>query len=406
VLTEGWNKQFLKRHFSNVKGNFYDSGSVRDVDKPMTAAFGENPTNHALLSAVKKAANERDHARRLERLRATVDLDRFITMTAIDCMMWNWDGYAMNRNNYRLFHDLEADRLVFLPHGVDQMFWKYNGPILTGRSGLVARGLLETEEGRRLYLNRFVELRTNVFDLVAMTNRVAQLRERLRPAVARNGAMNLAEFESAVNLFRNRIIARVRDIDKQLAGVESMRHLALNESMPLTNWVPRQKFGKATLDRTSDSPPSLHLKVNGETTFGAWTAVTWLEEGRYVLEARVRSRGVAGNLRNEHGGAGFRVWSDRKETRGASWSWFPYNGQRDPQMGGLIPVTSGTVEHRLTGDTDWTTITHEFELRQPLADLQIQCVLIGNSGEAWFDLSSIRIRRLSLDVSKSAGGRE
>ena len=112
--------------------------------------------------------NERDHAKRLARLRETVDLDRFVTLHALDVLMWNWDGYGLNRNNYRMFHDLAADRVVFFPHGMDQMFWKPNGPIMTGRSGLVAKSLLETAEGRRLYLDRFNELRTNVFDCAAL----------------------------------------------------------------------------------------------------------------------------------------------------------------------------------------------------------------------------------------------
>jgi hypothetical protein len=137
-----------------------------------------------------------------------------------------------------------------------------------------------------------------------------------------------------------------------------------------------------------------------------WNATTWLEEGRYLIQGRVKTRGVAGALRNESGGAGFRVWSDRKETRGASWSWFPYVETRDLQMGGLIPVVTNSVEQRVVGDTDWKTITHEFELRQPLADLQIQCVLQGTAGEAWFDASSITIRRLSLNVGKGTGARE
>ena len=102
------------------------------------------------------------------------------------------------------------------------------------------------------------------------------------------------------------------------------------------------------------------------------------------------------------GGAGFRVWSTRKETRGASWSWFPYVSSRDPRLGGLLPVFTNSVQQRLLGDKDWTMVTHEFELRQPLADLQIQCVLQASSGAAWFDLSSLRIRRVSMTVTKSA----
>ncbi len=399
VLVEGWNKQFLKRHFNNAKGNFYDSGSTRDVDRPMTASFGENPTNHAILDAVKKAALEPNPRKRLDRLRSAVDLDRFISMTALDCLMWNWDGYALNRNNYRAFHDVETDRLVFFPHGVDQMFWKHNGPIMTGRSGIVARGLLETEEGRKLYLARFTELRTNVFNVAAITNRIRELRTRLRPALVKGGAFQLAQFESSVDLFRDRLLSRTRDVDQQLVSLHNTTPLALNESRSPGNWTARRQFGNVVVDKTAE-PPALHLKIKNETSFGAWNGTMWLEEGRYVIEGRVKTQGVAGTVRNEAGGAGFRVWSDRKETRGASWSWFPYNGERDTQMGGLIPVVKGPPEQRLMGDNDWTTVRHEFELRQPLADLQIQCVLQGNAGEAWFDTSSIHVRRMSLNVSK------
>jgi hypothetical protein len=151
------------------------------------------------------------------------------------------------------------------------------------------------------------------------------------------------------------------------------------------------------------SPAALHLEVKGEMSFGVWVGVTWLEEGRYVLEGRARTRGVEGALRNEPGGAGFRVWSDRKDTRGASWGWFPYSNSRDRQLGGLIPAVTDTSEQRLTGTSDWQEIRHEFELRQPVADLQIQCALQAATGEAWFDLSSLKIRRLSLSVSKVSG---
>lgn len=399
VLVEGWNKQFLQRHFKNTKGNFYDLGGGRDINRPWEANFGTDPTNHSMLKTVERAASEKDHAKRMTRLRETLDLDGFLKLAALDVMMWNWDGYAMNRNNYRIFHDLESNRLVFFPHGVDQMFWKVNGPIVTGRSGLLVKAVLETEEGRDLYLKTFSELRANAFDVEAITNRITQVAARLQPSVAKNGLGELARFQSHVNLFRGRVAARARDVDQQLAGVQSFRRLKVNEALTLTDWAPRQQFGRVVLDRT-DSPPALHLKVNGETGFGAWTSVMWLEEGRYVLEGRVKTGGVEGGLRNEAGGAGFRVWSDRKETRGASWGWFPYGNARDHQLGGLIPVVTNSVEQRLTGTAEWKTISHEFEVRQPLADLQLQCVLQSSGGEAWFDLSSLKIRRLSANVSK------
>ena len=39
-------------------------------------------------------------------------------------MTWDWDGYVMNRNNYRVYHDLDTGKMVFFPHGMDQMFWE------------------------------------------------------------------------------------------------------------------------------------------------------------------------------------------------------------------------------------------------------------------------------------------
>ena len=399
VLVEGWNKQFLGRYFKNTKGNFYDLGGGRDVNRPLPANFGEDPTNHVMLKAVTSAALEPSHTKRIVRLRETLDFDRFLKLTALDVMMWNWDGYAINRNNYRIFHDLGSNRLVFFPHGVDQMFWKVNGPIVTGRSGLIVKSLLETEEGRDLYLRSFAELHAKVFDVNAITNRIGQVAGRLRPIVVRDGVAALAQFQSSADLFRNRVVLRGRDIDEQLRGVKNLARLKLNEAASLTNWIPRQQFGHAVFDKT-ESPAALHLKVSNETSFGAWTSTVWLEEGRYVLEGRVKTRGVQGALRNEAGGAGFRVWSERKETRGASWGWFPYGASRDRQLGGLIPAVTNSVEQRLTGTVDWKNITHEFELRQPIADLQIQCVLQAHAGEAWFDLSSLKVRRLSFNVSK------
>lgn len=401
VLTEGWNKQFLRRHFSDDRGNFYYAGAAHDIHKPETAAFGRDPTNHAMLKAVTAAAQTTNHTRRIAALRETLDFDRFISMTALDCLMWNWDGYALNKNNYRMFHDRAANRLVLFPHGVDQMFWKANGPIMTGRSGLLAKSILETQEGRDIYLRRFREIRSNVFNVPQITNRIAEVAARLRPALLRGGVAALAQQDSAAQLFRSRLLMRVRDVDQQLAGVQSLVRLKKNESLPLTNWVARRQFGNVILDRTA-SPEGLHIQVKDETSFGAWVSTVWLEEGRYVLEGRAKTRGVQGALRNEPGGVGFRVWSNRKDTKGSSWSWFPYNSNRDPQLGGLLPVFTNTVEMRLTGDNEWQTITHDFELRNPLADLQIQCILQGTAGEAWFDPDSIRLRRKSLTVSRSA----
>ncbi len=403
VLVEGWNKQFLRRSFSNVKGNFYEPTLAVDIDVPRMAEFGENPTNHTALLALIAAARLPDHAERLTRLRQTLDLDRFLTHHALDVIMWNWDGYALGRNNYRVFHDLAANRMVFLPHGLDQMFWKPNGPIMTGRSGLVAKALLETAEGRRLYLERFAQLRTNVLDVSAITNRIAALAARLKPALWKDGVFGMARAQQAAQHFQELIVARAADIDAQLAAVKTFKPLALDATIPLTNWTNRSDLGKPILSQSTDVVAALRIRATNGQCLGVWTTTLWLEEGRYRIEGRVKTRGISGKPGDERGerGAGFRAWSARKEAQGANWGWFPYGNNGDWRMIGAIPAFSEMPQQRLTGEHDWTTVTHEFELRQPLADVQLQCVLQSTDGEASFELSSLRLRRVSLTVSKS-----
>src|SRR6185436_1215092 len=96
---------------------------------------------------------------------------------------------------------------------------------------------------RRMYVNRFREIRETLIDVKAITNRVMQVAARLRPAVAKNGVASRAEFESSVSLFRNRIVARTRDVDQQLASLKTFVPLKVGESMSLTNWISRSQFG-------------------------------------------------------------------------------------------------------------------------------------------------------------------
>ena len=398
VLAEGWNKQFFKRHFAHAEGNFYDG--THDVDKPRDAEFGHNPTNHAALLAVKAVLHEKDPAARVERLRATVDLDRFLSLHALDVLMWNWDGYGMNRNNYRMFHDLGADRIVFIPHGVDQMFWKANGPIVTGRAGLVAKSLLETPPGRELYLQRLREIRSQLIDVRVLTNRVAELTAQLQPALRQRGLGAAAQQQASAQQFAGLIVARVRDVDRQLESVKQFAPIALQKTAPLTNWSKLNELGEVSFALTTNEPHALRLSVRETPSLGAWSTTLWLDEGRYRIEGRVKTLGVESDGRAD-AGAGFRVWSARKETRGASWSWFPYATGRDLRNGGLIPALTNAPSPRLSGEQDWQPVAYEFELRQPLADLQIQCVLQASSGAAWFDLSSLKIRRTALTVKAS-----
>src|SRR5690606_26585600 len=134
VLKEGYNKRFLKRHFKDTKGNLYDGGFLMDVDENLEKDSGDGPENWSDLVALWDAANEPDLAKRKTRLEAVLDLDRFMTFPALELLTGHWDGYTQNRNNYRLYHNPETEKFVFIPHGMDQLFRDVNYQITPGAS--------------------------------------------------------------------------------------------------------------------------------------------------------------------------------------------------------------------------------------------------------------------------------
>src|SRR5258705_9751992 len=123
VLKEGFGKEFLEQYFSNVHGNLYDGGFLRDITDPLQRISAEETKDvkdFSDLKALAAAAREPDPILRMERLGKVLDLDRFISFIAMEILTWHWDGYALKKNNYRVFHDLSTGRMVFFPHGMDQ----------------------------------------------------------------------------------------------------------------------------------------------------------------------------------------------------------------------------------------------------------------------------------------------
>ncbi|HEY2952475.1 MAG TPA: CotH kinase family protein [Verrucomicrobiae bacterium] len=391
VLTEGWDKTFLKRHFKNTQGNFYDPGLASDLSNTLPATSGENREDRSEINAVLAAAREPNLTNRISRLEKVLDLDRFISLLALDVLTWNWDGYPMNRNNYRVYNDLDTHRVVIFPHGLDQMFWRSEGPIATGTKGIVAGAVLQTPEGRRRYLERFVQFRTTLFDVPAMTRRVDALAARLRPAIGEAGFFERLGYTRAVSTLRNRIIERARSIDEQLEGSKKLVRLGPRESAPLSGWDNQVVAGDPVFAKLNAPSAALHITTKNSCS-GAWFSTVWLEQGRYVVEGKIKTRAVVARPNDERGGAGLRVISQRKVSNGLSWDWFPYRESRDREARSEMPAPTSTSK-KLDGTTDWTTVTYEFDLREPMADLEILCELRAKSGEAWFDLKSLKLTR-------------
>ena len=158
VLKEGFDRQFLTRHFGDATGNFYDGGFVQDIDVDLEKDSGKGPDDHSDLHALKTACEEPDAAARWPAIEQQLDVDAFLTFMAFERMTCHWDGYTPNKNNYRIYFDPKDGRARFLPHGMDQMFSDPGFPLLEFPPTIVSSAVMHNPEWRQRYKDRVTEL--------------------------------------------------------------------------------------------------------------------------------------------------------------------------------------------------------------------------------------------------------
>lgn len=366
VLTEGFNKQFLKRHFKNNKGNLYDGGFLRDVDQELALNSGNDPKDHSDLKALVQAASHPVSSNRWARLEQVLDVDRFISMLAMEILQCHWDGYAMNRNNYRIYHDPDSNKMVFIPHGLDQMFGVErvppSMPILPQMQGRVARAVLQTTEGRRRYLERTSQLLTNVLKVEIITRRVNQLAASVRPLLAEGSSQAARIHDQQVADFCDRIAQRAASVQTQLARPGQELKFDAGGTVKLTGWNFKTDFGKPAFTQKAevDGRLALHIGAGQGSSVGSWRAKVLLESGRYRLEGKVKTQDVSVDPGDRRGGAGFRV---------------------------------GTRRQVVSGTTDWTDLGLDFVVQDGLGEVELACDLRAAKGEAWFESDSLRLLR-------------
>ncbi len=216
-VKEGYDKQFLRAHFGNSNGNFYDGGFIRDIDQPLQLISGEGDVaNHADLKALLAATREGNEQKRFEKLEKLLDLDRFLSYVVIEMITSDWDGYPSKCNNYRIYHDPKTDKLTFIPSGLDQMFGDTNWPVMPGWGGSVARALMETKEGKKRYLTRLRVIMNDVYKSVALIARLDEMETLVQPALAAVDAGAGRDYKNQVNRLRNAIKERERNVNEQI----------------------------------------------------------------------------------------------------------------------------------------------------------------------------------------------
>jgi hypothetical protein len=359
VLKEGLTKDFLAQYFKRTDGNLYDGGFQVDIDAPLERIGGEGVDDQSDRLALLAAARERDLATRWQRLEQVLDMDRFITLLAVTTMTWNWDGYPMARNNYRIYHDPQTDKMVFIPHGLDQMFWEPQGTIYPRLNGLVAAAVMRTPEGRRRYRARLAVLQTNVFRVADLKSRLSDLTALIRPywpeAGAQAGALQL------------RIAARARSIAEQLRFPEPGPVQFIENTARLQQWHKLGDDTFVTLDESAVEQGRRVLRIKAQqSAAAAWIHRAWLQPGAYEFTALVRTHEIQPMHGRQALGAGIRASS-----------------------------SSRPAIRRLASGNDWEELRCRFNVRGLDELVELACELRGATGEVWFDKASLQLRAVS-----------
>lgn len=392
VLTEGWDGRFLNRYFSNTKGNFYDSGFKRDVSETLEVNSGEHPEDRtairqlmrasaSIINAGRKLSSEPDEEKRKaisaaaserwKTLGDVLDVERFLRMVVMETITGHWDGYTMNANNYRIFHDLDSGKLVFMPHGMDQMFGSsrrgrdFEGSLLWPRiDGEVTAAVLGTSEGAKRYQQLYKQLFADAFNASRLTNRVRSLATGLRPAFTESGQPGeISNWDWSVRNLCERISNRGHAIEQLLSAMNNTLKFDESGAAPLVKWESKADYGKPVVEATDEEGHKLlKIQANAGGQVGSWRIQVILDQGRYRFEGRAKTRGVNPDPGDSRGGAGLRS-------------------------------LGRAISQKMVGDFEWTPLSHDFAVVEPFESVVLMCELRAGKGEAWFDLDSLRLIR-------------
>src|SRR5581483_4819803 len=298
-------KQFLRHYFTNVQGNLYQTHGNQEITDRLDVNSGDDPTNDSGLRALANAVEAPDPAARWKRLNETLDVDRFLSFMAMEIMLCHWDGYCMNQNNYRIFHDLGANKMVFIAHGTDQMFGTGTMRLAGGKSsaecpifppwhGAVAEAVMSAPEGRRLYLERLGQLYTNLFKVDLLLARVDELAGKVESALEQAGSPRLRHYQSVIDDLKVHIVQRDKSLARQLALASKPRPPRVLTPIHLSGWAPRVQDGQPRFENTTlqAHAHALHIVTKQGGTAGSWRCRVALEPGRYRFEGEIRVQQV------------------------------------------------------------------------------------------------------------------
>jgi hypothetical protein len=364
VVKEGFTKDFLAEHFKKTSGNLYDMDPGREITEKLKKDTGDGPDDWSDLKALADAAREPNLARRWERLEEVLDVNRFVSFMVMEVMTCHWDGYCLGRNNFRIYNNRDDNKLLFFPHGTDQMFQNATSSIRPPMQGLLAQAVIRTPQGRRMYREKFGMLFTNVFNAELLTNRVDGVTREVAPFLGTYSERWANEFRNQANGVKERITQRAVEVRKQLAAPELQFAKFVSNVAKPSGWRMETQPNIARLERVNDDGRNVLRIVALTNSVASWRSKVLLEGGSYRLEGIVRCKAVVPLKDDRKGG------------------------------GAALRISQQAPANLMVGDDGWSAVGFNFEAARPDDEIELVCELRAQSGEVSFDLDSLRIIRL------------
>lgn len=362
VLKEGFTEDFLGCYFKQVGANLYEPGEGHDVNQHLKrTSIRAAAMKRSGLKSLAQAAFEPDLQRRWKRLDQALDLDSFVRFMALEVLIGHRDGYCLARNNFRIYQNLDTGKLVFFPHGMDQLFGSADLPWRPHMAGLVARAVLETPQGQQRYSEQFRSLFQALCQPEKLTNRVDEV---LRSLIPVSEPSEISALELAAASLDRRISERFLDLQGQLAAAQASPLGFVNDAALLTDWVAIDSPASGRMDRVSGPGGSacLHILASSESS-GSWRTKARLTSGRYRFEGKVCVAGFKPLSFGIHQGAALRILGQPRES------------QNVPR------------------DEVWHLASQRFEVNSSETEIAFICEFRAAAGEAWFDCGSLRVIR-------------
>ena len=197
---EGWTQTFEPLGQTN-------SSTGSDKINALTELLASNPTNL------------------LNDLATHLDVSNFITLWAMESLIWQWDGYTGNRNHFFLFESKDSKRLMILPEEVntgfnlEHPFRAPQAPNAVFAQGYLAYKIYSQPEGREWYINTLKTLLDELWDENALLDEVYRMERLIRDHVVREN------FGDGVDRVRDFIRNRRGDLQSEI-------------DMGGANWLP------------------------------------------------------------------------------------------------------------------------------------------------------------------------